>query len=325
MRHLAILIIAFSLTIFNVACGQQSPIQSTDSLSTPSLAAVGNCNQAELVSETIPPGTKLNAGEPFDKTWIIRNTSPCTWNYRYNLVYYDGIGMGESTHRVFTENLPPDAVIRPGETANLTLNLRAPFAPGRHVGYWKLRDPNGFLFMPTNHDQDNLTVDITVSGTIYSFIDNMCQAAWQLDGLPINCPDEEKPVSFVIDKFPHLEDGSVENEPAIRFLLAELNGSTLIATFPEIVIAAGDHLHLITACAYDTPQCNMTIEIEFLSAGGGHILGSWNEISDGNMNTLDLDLSNLTGNSGQFIFTARSNGAIQGNLGFWFFPILLPY
>ncbi|MBN2256817.1 MAG: hypothetical protein JW704_03210 [Anaerolineaceae bacterium] len=277
------------------------------------------------MSETIPAGSEFYAGKSFEKTWVIRNTSPCSWNHQYNVVYYDGIGMGESTHRVFTENLPPDTAIHPGETTTLILNLRAPFAPGRHVGYWKLRDPSGFLFVPANYEQDSLLVDINVVGTIYSFIDNICQATWVLDGQLINCPDDEKPVSFVLDKFPHLEDGSTENEPGIRFLLSETDGSSLIASFPDIGIKKGDHLHLVTACAYDAPLCNLTFEVGYHSADGDGLLGTWNEISDGQMHTVDLDLSDLAGQAIQFVFLARSNGAIQGNLGFWFFPILLPY
>jgi hypothetical protein len=40
---------------------------------------------------------------------------------------------------------------------------------------------------------------------------------------------------------------------------------------------------------------------------------------------VDQELSNLADKSVQFSFTLRSNGAIEGNRGLWFFPVLLPY
>ncbi len=214
------LVLVVTLALLLAACGNQATSSMTPIAGTPELPIIPDCNQAELVSETIPAGTQYQAGEKFDKTWIIRNVSKCDWTSQYSLVYYDGIGMGESTNRKVTENMPPDSVIHPGENATLTLNLRAPYSSGRQVGYWKLRDPSGILFMPLNSDQESLTVDIDIIGTVYSFADNLCQAEWEIDGLLLDCPSSgsNETVSVYTDQFPHLEVGGVENEPAISIL-----------------------------------------------------------------------------------------------------------
>ena len=327
MKSYIVPVLAAVLLIFSVACGQQKTALPASSSETPALPTIPNCRQAELVSETITPGSQYQAGEKFDKTWVIRNTSPCEWSYSYSLVYYDGIGMGASASRVFTENMPSYAVIHPGETATLTLNLRAPFAPGRQVGYWKLRDPYGRLFMPSNSDQESLSVDIIVVGTVYSFADNLCQAGWVLDGQPMECPLSGGDESFLlsIDNFPHFETGGVENEPAIRVMLPEKEGSTLTATFPGILISKGDHLHVITSCVYDTPQCDLTFEISYISDNGSGVLGEWHEVYDNQIQTVDLQLSDMADKNIQFVFSVHSNGSIAINRGYWFFPILLPY
>ncbi|MGA9397959.1 MAG: NBR1-Ig-like domain-containing protein [Anaerolineaceae bacterium] len=327
MKYRIVWLMATILMVVGGACGQQKTVLPVSSSGTQALPILANCRQAELVDETVPPGSQYQAGEKFDKTWIIRNTSPCNWSYQFSLVYYDGIGMGASASRVFTENMPADAVIRPGETATLTLNLRAPFAPGRQVGYWKLRDPSGMLFMPSNSNQESLSVDIIVVGTVYSFADNLCQAAWTLDGQTIDCPlsGADETLNLSIDNFPHFETGAVENEPAIRVMLPGKEGSALTATFPVMLISKGDHLHVITACAYDTPQCDLIFEISYLSDAGSGILGEWHEIYDNQIQTVDLQLSDLTGKQVQFVFSVRSNGTFEINRGYWFFPILLPY
>ena len=103
MKSYIVPVLAAVLLIFSVACGQQKTALPVSSSETPALPAIPNCRQAELVSETITPGSQYQAGEKFDKTWVIRNTSPCEWSYSYSLVYYDGIGMGASASRVFTK------------------------------------------------------------------------------------------------------------------------------------------------------------------------------------------------------------------------------
>jgi hypothetical protein len=321
---LAVLLILVSLIS---ACERYPSIQTQAAGVTPILPGFPDCNQAELISETIPTGTSFQAGEKFDKTWVIRNTGPCNWNYQYSLAYYDGTGMGESTSRVFTENLPSETVIRPGETATITLNLQAPFSQGRQVGHWKLRDPAGILFMPYNVDRNQLSVDIEVIGTVYSFVDNLCQAAWSLSNLAIDCPviDDSVGYELGVENFPSFEGGSIDNEPAISILLPAEKGSTLTATYPEMVIRQGDHLHLTTACANETPQCDLTFKVIALTENNSVVLGEWHEISDGVMQSIDMELMDLTNKSVQFVFSLSSNGAIEGNRGLWFFPVLLPY
>jgi hypothetical protein len=313
--------------LVSTACGQQLNSEIQPSMGTPIMPVYPDCSQAELVSETIPAGTTFHAGEKFDKTWVIRNTSPCIWNSGYSLVYYEGIGMGEDTHLPFTANMPAGGDIPPDNTITLTLNLRAPFAAGRQVGYWKLRDTAGMLFMPENVSQDALSVDIEIIGTVYSFVDNYCQADWKLNGQDIDCPayDEAGNYALQVNSFPEFEGGNIENESAINILLPGDEGSSISATFPPLVIKKGDHLHLTTACANYTPQCDLTFEVTALTEAGNYILGEWYEVSDGNMQAIDLDISQLAEISVHFVFTLRSNGAIQGNRGLWFFPVLLPY
>jgi hypothetical protein len=327
MKRSITLIVLLILIAFISACESQPQAQTPAGSTTPILPNFPDCNQAELISETIPAGTRFQAGEKFDKTWVIRNAGPCNWNYQYSLAYYDGTAMGESTSRVFTENMPSETVIRPGETATVTLNLQAPFFQGRQVGYWKLRDPAGMLFMPFNVNQNKLRVDIEVVGTVYSFADNLCQAAWNLNNQPIDCPVINDSVAYKlsVEHFPSFEGGSIDNEPAISILLPTKEGSTLTATYPAMLIRHGDHLHLTTACANEAPQCDLTFKVIALTGSNSFVLGEWHEISDGMMQSIDLELLNFVDKSVQFVFTLSSNGSIEGNRGLWFFPVLLPY
>jgi hypothetical protein len=327
MKYPYLLLLTIIMVLISTACGKQIGQLPVDSATPPVLPTFPNCMQAELVSETIPVGTKFQAGVKFDKTWVIRNVSPCYWDSDYSLVYYAGDGMGESTHLLFTANLPQGAIIPPGAEATLTLNLRAPFAAGRQVGYWKLRDSAGILFMPVNVKENAFRVDIEIIGTVYSFVDNLCQATWSLNGQKVDCPayDDSGTYRLLVNSFPVFEGQNAENEPSIELSPSNDEGSTIIGTFPPLVIQSGDHLHLGTGCVDDTPQCDLNFTVTTKTDSGSTIIGEWREISDGSMQSIDLDLSLLQNQLVQFVFTVRSNGAIQSNRGFWFFPILLPY
>jgi len=327
MKRLFSLYFSLVAILFSSACGQQNSLLNPSGSAGPVLPEFPNCRQVELVSETIPAGSTFQAGVLFEKVWVIRNTSPCNWSNKYSLVYYQGDGMGESTHLRFRSTSPGSIIISPGDIVTLTLNLRAPYAEGRQVGYWKLRDPNGILFVPDNLSENTLTVDLEIVGTVYSFVDNLCQAVWTLDGQKVACPTNSGAELYSLQaiSFPMFEGHIPENENSIEILLPEREGSVMIGVFPASVIRAGDHLHLGTGCGDDAPQCDLTYEVIALTENNRTVIGAWHEVSDGILQTVNLDLSGLADQSVQFIFSLRSNTATQENRGFWFFPILLPY
>jgi hypothetical protein len=106
---------------------------------------------------TIPDGTVVLADTNFTKTWRVRNTGVCAWTKGYALVFWDGEQLGA-----------PDAILLrsevvPGQTVDLPLVMTAPSSAGLHAGYWRFRDPNGFLFGVGLTGADALRVVINVS------------------------------------------------------------------------------------------------------------------------------------------------------------------
>jgi hypothetical protein len=106
-----------------------------------------DCLVANLVGETIPDGTVMQPGETFYKTWNIKNNGSCTWNSAYKIVYWSGDLMGGLVEYQFPE------VVGPGETADVTLFLKAPSSNGNHSSYWKLQSEWGGQFGVGQYDQ----------------------------------------------------------------------------------------------------------------------------------------------------------------------------
>jgi hypothetical protein len=80
---------------------------------------------------TIPDNTAIKAGQPFVKTWRIRNTGTCDWDASCRLTFVEGDQIGG-----------PDWVTVPetpaGENADISVELVAPPEHGRYRGYWQM-------------------------------------------------------------------------------------------------------------------------------------------------------------------------------------------
>jgi len=102
-------------------------------------------NSQFLEDVTIPDGTEVTAGEPFIKTWSLRNTGTCTWDSSYQLVQIDADG-NLLTANPKAINLPTTA---PGKKAELSVSLTvSPDAPAgsQQRAEFQLHAPNGELF-----------------------------------------------------------------------------------------------------------------------------------------------------------------------------------
>jgi uncharacterized protein YkwD len=106
---------------------------------------------------TIPDNSEMTGDIPFVKTWRIVNTGTCIWASDYTLAPYSG----ETMSAPATVTLP---LTYPGQTADISITLKAPNRIGTHTGYFVIRNPAG-LIMKINSDS-RLWVIIDVTGTV---------------------------------------------------------------------------------------------------------------------------------------------------------------
>ncbi|MFG1696134.1 NBR1-Ig-like domain-containing protein [Nonomuraea sp. NPDC049309] len=101
---------------------------------------------------TYPDGSVVRAGQRFDKTWRIRNAGEVHWHDRYLTRMNDTpckapkrVGIGP---------------VRPGESVDITVRVRAAKSPGRCKIYWKMTDEDG---TPLLADKRPIFLDVTVA------------------------------------------------------------------------------------------------------------------------------------------------------------------
>ncbi|MEL7645475.1 MAG: NBR1-Ig-like domain-containing protein [Anaerolineaceae bacterium] len=108
---------------------------------TPFLSPTPCSPQASLLQDvSIPPGTVLEPGQSFTKTWRVQNTGSCAWS-GYQLVFISGSLLGgKSPTRV--------SDLAPGAAVNISLELSAPRYQGDYAGTWRLQTDEGEIFGP---------------------------------------------------------------------------------------------------------------------------------------------------------------------------------
>lgn len=103
------------------------------------------CDQLAFVKDvTVPDDTKFDPGESFTKTWRIKNTGTCTWNSDYELVFDSGKSMSGPASKAVTAG-----TVAPGDTVDISINLKAPNTAGTHRGTYKIRNDSGVIFTNT--------------------------------------------------------------------------------------------------------------------------------------------------------------------------------
>lgn len=107
----------------------------------PAVSPTSSCDAAAFVTDvTYPDGTEVNAGDPFTKTWRLKNVGSCSWTPSYAIVFAGGEAMGGPAAQSLVGN------VNPGQTVDLSASLTAPAADGTHTGNWGLRNAAGVIF-----------------------------------------------------------------------------------------------------------------------------------------------------------------------------------
>ncbi len=121
------------------------------------------CNRASAghpLDITIPDGTVFAPGEPFTKVWRIINRGNCTWTEDYRLVWFSGTQLAA----LDGQTLPRE--VKPGESVDISLEMKAPDKEGSYQGNWKLANANQELFGIGPAGESPFWVFILVQGAL---------------------------------------------------------------------------------------------------------------------------------------------------------------
>ncbi|HUF37984.1 MAG TPA: NBR1-Ig-like domain-containing protein [Anaerolineales bacterium] len=279
------------------------------------------CYWAAFVADvTVPDDTAMTPGAEFVKIWRLRNIGDCDWTTGFEVFASSGDKMAGTAVDM------PERV-EPGETIDIAVTLVAPGSKGDYRGYWMIEASDGTRFGLGNVQTSAFWVDIRVLDTdheyVYDFAANYCLASWKSGVGPLPCPGTEKTSgSFIIRlNNPHLENRT-ENEPALWTAPDADPDGWISGKYPAIVIRDGDRFKAWVGCLDGADGCEVTFYLQYQIAGGTVMtLGSWDEVHDGAVTQIDVDLSFLAGQAVSIILVAEVDGGDPVDAeAFWFSP-----
>jgi hypothetical protein len=107
----------------------------------PQPSATSTCDVAQFITDvTYPDDTIVTPNASFTKTWRLKNVGTCSWTPSYAVVFLSGEAMSGPATQALAGN------VNPGQTVDLSVNLKAPASNGTYSGYWKLRNAAGATF-----------------------------------------------------------------------------------------------------------------------------------------------------------------------------------
>jgi len=113
--------------------------------STPNLATTAAACKpdAQVADVTVPDSTQYKPGEAFVKTWRFTSSGNCAWEQGSTLAFQSGDKMDAP------DSVPVDA-IDVGKSVEVSVNLKAPAAPGTYKGQWALQRASGQVITVTD-------------------------------------------------------------------------------------------------------------------------------------------------------------------------------
>jgi hypothetical protein len=295
-----------------------SPTLSVITLPTNTLAPITRCDQAAFVRDvTIPDNTVFGSSASFTKTWRIQNTGTCTWTTSYALVFSSGSQMNGPV----AVNLPKN--VSPGETVDVSVNLKSPDSQGTYRGNWMLRNSAGSLFGTGTQANAAVFVQIKVIANmlgVYDFVANYCSADWRSAAGDLGCPGNvngKKGFAILLDK-PKMENGITESRPGLLTVPENVHNGYLSGHYPAFAVKDGDRFRATIGCEYGATGCIVLFRLDY-QIGNGPIKTLWNfvEAYEGQVYNADVDLSSLKGQNVKFILTAHANGSAANDRPVW--------
>jgi hypothetical protein len=291
------------------------------------------CDRVEFVKDvTIEDGTEIDAGEPFEKVWRLKNSGSCTWTSGYNLIFDSGDQMDAPDHQQLTTG-----TVSPGQEIDVKVALVAPDDPGEYRGNFKLRNSDGADF-GLGAQSKPFWVEIVVpdvGGVMFDFLAQAKNADWGSGVEPINFagpghidvpyggPDTSTDGFAMIKDAVKLETGKTSGKILETHPKWEDNGY-IVGKYPAYKVGSGDYIKgQVGFLAKSDGTCgvgDVTFEIHYTKGddlGTRTRLGKWSKACNGQLLSINLSLDALKGETVRFYLVVLANGSSDQDWAIW--------
>lgn len=257
------------------ASGVPMPTPEPSSTPVADVLGAGGCtlNASYVADVTVPDNTFFPPDTAFVKTWRIRNSGTCNWTTGFSLVFVGGDQMGGEA----AVAVPPTAA---GSTADVSVHLTAPAAPGTYRGNWRMQSDTGLAFGSQVYVQIIVPEPTPMATETPTAIPTVTPAT------PIPLPP--------IDLIPHFDPGII----VLAIPWTE-------EVYNQISVAAGNAGWVVASCPADTVVVgggfaagnNMVVYTHFKDGNGWRVYAKNYSGSSQSLGAYAICLHNVSGAS----------------------------
>lgn len=161
---------------------------------------------------------------------------------------------------------------------------------------------------------------------IYRLAGRYCDAVWESGAGSLGCPGTSgDPAGYAVRQDDaRLEDGSLPGGETLLIAPQQVSDGWIEGTYPAITVQAGDRLRSRLGCLSGQTRCRVKFQLFSLADDEFRpkALGEWSETHDGQITTIDLDLTPLAGQRVSIIVTARAELGLSHNVVAWVEPAI---
>jgi hypothetical protein len=121
-----------------------------------------------------------------------------------------------------------------------------------------------------------------------------------------------------------LKDIELENDREYNRLLAtypqKIENGIITGLYPNYAIQNGDHFRTLLGLRNNCGVGRVRYQIKYVENGVENSLGEWLKACDGNVVSIDIDLSGLQGKNVQFKLIVGAEGAYDDDKAVWVNP-----
>ncbi len=291
-----------------------------------SVSAAQTCtDRAQFVSDvTVPDGTRYEAGTAFKKTWRLKNVGTCTWTTGYQLVFDTGERMGGPASTAFTSS------VAPGATVDLTVDLTAPAAAGRYIGYWKFKNASGVLFgigAAANKSwwvEINVTSSAPTGSVVLDFTASASGATWSsgAGGLSLNGTDGDAKGFVLVKDKPKFESGVELSKPGLLLAPQNITNGFIQGVYPDFKVEGGDSFQATIGCESGATTCYVAYRLDYQVGNTIKTFWTFRERYEGWTYNANISLAPLAGQTVKFILYISAYGSPAGDRALWGNPVI---
>lgn len=169
------------------------------------------------------------------------------------------------------------------------------------------------------------TLTPAASGVIYDFTANLCRAEWRTASRVLECPGTTADAGYVMRlENPRLETYETITLPVIISYPETIESGVIAGRFPAIPIQRGYHFLATLGCMEGAVNCSVIYQVNYSVNGGEpQNLGQWEQVYDGSVRGIDVDLSPLAGQEVEIILAVLANGEAEQDQAVWINPRIL--